>query len=137
MRKVDEVESNTDQEPAKNHPDGTRCQMPPINKVGQTEGKACEGGDDQCQPHVGRWFPEKPYERWSLVLGALTLAAVTWYACIANEQWSELVTANRQSREALTSVQRAFVFMTGFSIVRVSDSSRQDRWEFSPQWENS
>lgn len=94
-----------DEQPSKKHPDGTECDMPPVNESGKAEGNAGKRYDDERQPCVRRWFPRKPYERWSLVFATLTLAVVVVYTHYAAGQWE----ASERAAAAATAAANAAI----------------------------
>lgn len=73
-----------------------------------------------------------------LVFTVFTFLTVFAYTTITAFQWSELVEANRINREALTSVQRAFVSLKGIEASYGKDSQgRVISLDFRGVWENS
>jgi hypothetical protein len=78
--------------------------------------------------------------KWTRALacwtGALVLVAVI-SAFISFFQWRALVRTDETTREALISVQRAFVVIKDFTRQRIIDSKQMPAYQITPRWENS
>ena len=67
---------------------------------------------------------------------ALCLVAVV-SATISYFQWRALARTDETTREALISVQRAFVVIKDFKLQRIIDTKRIPAYQITPLWENS
>jgi hypothetical protein len=93
----------------------------------------------------------EPFEWLKFGVNTLTLFAVLGYTALAAYQWIEMKksadsaqttadaarSANETAREALTAVQRAFVFMEGTDVEVVHTPSGTQGVIFDFKWENS
>ncbi len=98
---------------------------------------------DQDMP-VSRWLQSWRQttiaNKATAIAGLVVAAATVIYAIVASSQLSELRDSNRINREALESVQRAFVtFSTAVDIVGVIDpkTEKVKEWDFRVPMENS
>ncbi|MGA3118686.1 MAG: hypothetical protein ABSF90_30210 [Syntrophobacteraceae bacterium] len=80
-----------------------------------------------------KFWRKKPIE-------AATLLIVLAYTLVSGAQWCAMRKSNEINREALQSVQRAFVWAAGFAaplVIRHSLSGAERYLEFQVRWENS
>ena len=77
-------------------------------------------------------------ERWKFRVEILTLIGIFCAAAVALYQWRAMVESNYINREALISVQRAFVSFKTIKAVGIKDNNeRITDWRFSIIWENT
>lgn len=93
---------------------------------------------------VNRYYTEhnKPngLQWWAFGVNVITFLAVGGYAVVAILQWRALLESNRINREALVSVQRAYVtprFPQLGDHILINPKTKQRSLEFSIIWENS
>lgn len=80
---------------------------------------------------LAKWT--KALVRWT---AALVFVAVI-SAAIAFFQWRALVHTDETTREALISVQRAFVVVKAFNLQIIGNTKQKATYQFSTLWENS
>ncbi len=98
--------------------------------------------DNKKNPHIAR----------AAVWGAFIYAAIAVFQWLemnktvtqtqelvksANIQVEKMIESNRTNREALTSVQRAFITAGNMAVGRFVDSNKVTKFQFFAQWENS
>jgi len=85
------------------------------------------------------WERLRGNERLSLIFEAVIVLATTCYAIIALLQWQSMRQSNGLTREALESVQRAFVVYTDLGALGYRDLKNNNQMTFlvHPIWENS
>jgi hypothetical protein len=89
------------------------------------------------RPNKTRWERIKRGVEFVTLVVAIGLAVLTYYTlCQVTKQANAALDANHISRENLTSVQRAFVYMNGFSIFPASQSQKTG-FVFTTMWANS
>lgn len=101
-----------------------------------TQGKKDAGGEKSTGKELAREF--RWFEVGSLTInGALAIIGII-ALCIYGGQLNALLESNKINREALTSVQRAFVFVPSFDVTRLFNpiTKKADGIQFVFQWEN-
>jgi hypothetical protein len=77
---------------------------------------------------------------WMLGVNTLTLFAVIWYACVATQQRNAMIESNQINRDALYSVQRAFIASKNFDqILNLYDFTNEKSVRMlgaTAHWEN-
>lgn len=77
-------------------------------------------------------------DRITVAMEVIIASATTIYAIISLLQWRAIGESNRINREALMSVQRAFVNLKTIEIAAAQNTQGEHiGWSFVPQWENS
>jgi hypothetical protein len=89
---------------------------------------------------IREWWKNRPgTERLEISFQGVIMLATLAYVSVASFQWCAMRTSNQINREALTSVQRAFVLykdLVGYSYLDVTKNGQQVFW-LHPVWENS
>ena len=73
-------------------------------------------------------------ERWKLLVEALTLIAVVWYACIARGQLNGILDSNKINRATYEAADRPYIGVSGISIFYApANATSPDQVSQSPQ----
>lgn len=72
-------------------------------------------------------------QKWGFWVGVLTLISLIVYTVITYHQWQAMLDSNRTNRDALVSVQRAFISVGPIESIRASDGTFTIRF----RWDNS
>jgi hypothetical protein len=141
---MDEKNSSTEQDSGN--------EKSPVSEATASEpNHPAEEPEDTCYSKIAkRW--QHTWKEWKTVsidrkielfVGFAILVAAIVSARVASFQWSAMVESNSISREAFTSVQRAFITVSSFDTpVRLSDAPGQPNkqvkyWWFIPNIKNS
>jgi hypothetical protein len=68
---------------------------------------------------------QTPWQTWAIAIAVIIVAA--WIAFLYYNQLGAMLASNRMNRQALTSVQRAFLFVDDYTYARIADPAHPDQ----------